>query len=74
MPVHVCVGVRVMGVDKADTLILQFDELYQEAEPMASTSVLATLQLAARKGFIPHEKRKDSKGSKTSQGDAKKDL
>ncbi|XP_064397801.1 U4/U6.U5 tri-snRNP-associated protein 1-like [Halichondria panicea] len=52
----------------------KFDELYQEAEPMASTSVLATLQLAARKGFIPHEKRKDSKGSKTSQGDAKKDL
>ena len=41
---------------------------------MASTSVIATLEVAARKGFIPPARKKNKDGSGKSQADTHRDM
>ena len=50
----------------------QEEDLYQEAEPIVASGIIAALQMATKKGFIAASKSKTGSGGKA-QGDAHRD-
>ena len=68
--VHVCTGIQ-----RVTSVLLQEEDLYQEAEPLVTGGIAAALQLASKKGFISSEKPKREAGeSMRTTTDAKRDL